>query len=512
MRFFGLAGLVMILSGLGAYYIARSDDLPLFSVLNLLGGLALVCAGGIIELRRFRGFSGVRSRRVVVRWSAIGLAVLGAVLGANALARGWHASLDLSANRIYTLSEQTLEVCARAARLPPAERPRLLLLKDALLASDFRLLLETYAHLCPALEFEEVLSADVPAAALPVVERIEVTVLACRPGRCEGSGFPTEVNITNALVRVLLDRTIEIHFLIGHGEGNLASATPTGYAGLAALLREEGHQLEALVGPASGAISTDVDVLALIAPARDLLAAEVESLETYLNDGGRLLVLLEPGIQTNLTKLLEAWGFGLPNAIILDRQGSALLPDPRPLSLLIHAYSAYHPITRKLTNRSMILAPGVRPVLPRRKPQPGDELKALAFSSRSAWLESDVAQVFSGRPVPENPPQESQGELPLAVAGRYARASGETRIVVIGDADFASNRLLGDLYNRDLILNAVLWLGEQEGGSPRPKVWTPDQDPFTIQQTLAYFYFMAFALPELLLLLGIRAWYRQRRS
>ena len=102
-------------------------------------------------------------------------------------------------------------------------------------------------------------------------------------------------------------------------------------------------------------------------------------------------------------------------------------------------------------------------------------------------------------------------ELPVAAAGRYPRDDGEARIVIIGDRDFASNRLLSALYNRDLLLNAVLWLAaDEEHISIRPKAWTPDQDPLTFQQTLAYFYFLAFALPEILLLLGIHAWYRQR--
>ena len=42
------------------------------------------------------------------------------------------------------------------------------------------------------------------------------------------------------------------------------------------------------------------------------------------------------------------------------------------------------------------------------------------------------------------------------------------------------------------------------------KAWTPNQDPLTLQQTVAYFYFLAFALPEALLLLGIFSWWRQR--
>ena len=101
---------------------------------------------------------------------------------------------------------------------------------------------------------------------------------------------------------------------------------------------------------------------------------------------------------------------------------------------------------------------------------------------------------------------------PLAAAGRYPRGEGtEARIVVIGDRDFASNRWLGSLYNLDLAMNALLWLAEEEQRvAIRPKAWTPDTHPLPLETTLGYFYSLAFALPEILLLLGIHAWYRQQ--
>ena len=83
--------------------------------------------------------------------------------------------------------------------------------------------------------------------------------------------------------------------------------------------------------------------------------------------------------------------------------------------------------------------------------------------------------------------------------------------MVVGDSDFASNRWLRALYNQDLALNSVLWLAQdEERVAIRPKSWTPDTHPLPLETTLGYFYSLAFALPELLLLLGIHAWYRQQ--
>ena len=155
--------------------------------------------------------------------------------------------------------------------------------------------------------------------------------------------------------------------------------------------------------------------------------------------------------------------------------------------------------------------PGVRPVLPARKPEPQDRMSGLAYSSRRAWAEQDVAGALSGREIgPDGGPMSGQ-EIPLAAAGRYPRGDAEARIVVVGDSDFASNHWLRALYNQDLALNALFWLADDEQRvTIRPKGWTPDTHPLPLETTLGYFYSLAFALPELLLLLGIYAWSRQQ--
>ncbi len=252
-------------------------------------------------------------------------------------------------------------------------------------------------------------------------------------------------------------------------------------------------------------------MLVVAGPERDLLPAELAALERYLERGGRLLALLEPGMSTNLELLLNRWGFELPPGVLADQASSPLLEDPKPISLLLRSYNPFHPVTRKLSNRTMLLVPSARLVVPAHKPQPEDQIEGLVFTSRSAWLETDVAGALADRSIAPDPAEASGREFPVAAAGRYLRNGTEARIVAIGDRDFASNRLLAALYNRDFFLNAILWLaGDDEHIAIRPKAWTPHQDPLTLQQTLAYFYFLAFALPEILLLLGIHAWYRQR--
>ena len=502
------AGLVMVLFGLGAYY--ATDKLSAFSIGNLLLGLALLVAAAFGLWWRTPGFRGVFPRRVASRSVAILVGVAAAVVLANAAVSDWPAMIDLTPQRLYTLSPQTLEVLRQIDESQDAP-PKILVFEDAPLVEEAQPLVRAYRAACPRLEVAELPLAEAPPEARPHAV-YEPAALVCRAQRCEPVGYVTEENLTTALIRVLAARELRAYFLLGHGEIDLADESDEGYSLLGKVLRSEGFAPRGWVGPGHTSMPEDADVLVIGAPERDLLAPELEQLDAYLTGGGSLLVLLEPGTRTNLEDLLERWGFDLPPGVIIDPRHTPLLRDPRPVSLVVNSFSPDHPISRHLSARTMMLVPTVRAVFAARKPEPDDHLREVAYASPYGWLETDIQAALHDRPVSPEPEEIGGREIPLAAAGRYPRGQAEARIVVVGDRDFPSNRLLNALYNRDLLLNALHWLVEQDSRiTLRPKAWTPRQDPLTLQETLTFFYFFAFALPEILLLLGIHAWARQRR-
>jgi len=520
MTFLPAAGLVMILVGVASYYATRSlHGLSAFSGANLALGVLLVLAGAAAQVRSFRGFSGAASRRVALRALSVFVAGLLAVIALDVAARRSTARLDLTVDRLYTLSDQTRALCAEldTDAGPPIE---LVFFEDALLAKDVRLLVAAYASACPRVAVRDASRKEPPAGARDLYTTSATTVIACRGEVCDPVGYPSERNITSALLRLASERVPRVFFLVGHGEVDLASQNDNGYSGLAALLRDQGFDVRALVGPATAELPAEADVVIAAAPERDLLPVELALLDRYLEGGGRLLALSEPALRSNFySDLLLRWGFDLEDGVIADDATSPLLEDPTPLNLLVHRFAPYNPVTRTLSRRTMVLMPTTRPVGLARKPQPDDRLERIAFASERAFVDRDLARALAGHGL-ARPADAASSEPPVAATGSYPRgevdpatdvAAREARIVVIGDRDFASNRLLDALYNRDLLLNAVRWLaGDEARIALSDKAWTPNQDPLTLQQTVAYFYFLAFALPEALLLLGIYAWWRNR--
>jgi ABC-type uncharacterized transport system involved in gliding motility auxiliary subunit len=96
-------------------------------------------------------------------------------------------------------------------------------------------------------------------------------------------------------------------------------------------------------------------------------------------------------------------------------------------------------------------------------------------------------------------------------AGRFPRGGKETRIVVFGDSDFASNRYLRALYDLDILLNSIHWAVEREAQiTLRPKIRDTVQFPMPLENALRTLYGVGLLVPELMLITGAVIWIRRR--
>jgi ABC-type uncharacterized transport system involved in gliding motility auxiliary subunit len=87
----------------------------------------------------------------------------------------------------------------------------------------------------------------------------------------------------------------------------------------------------------------------------------------------------------------------------------------------------------------------------------------------------------------------------------------ESRLVVFGDSDFVTNAYLNIPGNRDLFLNAINWLAQQENLiSIRPR--DPQNRGITMTNDLAQRIFLVsiLVIPGLILAAGVQAWWRRR--
>ena len=87
----------------------------------------------------------------------------------------------------------------------------------------------------------------------------------------------------------------------------------------------------------------------------------------------------------------------------------------------------------------------------------------------------------------------------------------EARLAVFGDSDFAANSSLGIRGNRDLVLNAVNWLAEQENLiSIRPRERRSRRITLTADQQFRIFIASLVLIPGLIVGAGVLTWWRRR--
>jgi ABC-type uncharacterized transport system involved in gliding motility auxiliary subunit len=155
----------------------------------------------------------------------------------------------------------------------------------------------------------------------------------------------------------------------------------------------------------------------------------------------------------------------------------------------------------------------------------GVSAQVLAKTSPNSWLKRDMEELKTelrseGRPL-LNERLDEKGPVPVAVVatvtlrrdGSSDKEPKKARIVVIGDSDFASNNYLNLSGNRDLFLNTVSWLAEEENLiAIRPKESGSFFTPVTANQERLVFWLSMIVLPAVVVGSGVATYIWRRQS
>lgn len=505
LRQLAIAGAIALAFGLGSSY--AIGEASLFASINLAAGGVALAVAALGGLRRLRGVGTPAARRLLLPRLALLVAVVIAavLLERGALRLGWR--LDWTSEQRFELSEAMQRELAKLTS--PLEMTFYRERGDPR-ARRTALLLASLARGRPIVLHERWLDEAQSEADQLGIQSSEAVVLQLGD-RFETVDRPTEGRLYEALWRLQNPGSTTLYATFGEGEANFEGVEPHGYSGLRTILETEGYSLRRLVTAAGANVPADAAAVLVVGPSRAFDDDAVRELGAYLAVGGGLIALLEPGVRSGLEPLLAEWGFDLPDGVIVDPPAGVTADGTTGRSSIASSYSQ-HPVTHGLGSRTLTLFLTARPILPVRKPQPDDELRALVFSSPQAWLAPALGRV-SRAVAPARPPDAVPQRWPFVAAGRYLRGGHQTRIALFGDASFADNGHLRALYNLDLLLNAVHWVAQREEAiALRPRLLTPNQDPLTPQQSLAMLYGVGLLLPELLLIAGGITWLRRRAA
>ncbi len=420
--------------------------------------------------------------------------VVAALAGLNYISVKKAKSWDLTKEKIYTLSDQTtgvlqslkepVKIQAFYAGSEPEyteldQRLRQYKAKTDKLTVEF---VDPFKH--PARVKEMNISQSGP--------RIIVT-----SGKKESRAKePSEEALTNALIEVTGGSTKKIYFTKGHGEHAVADNTERGLKQFVDNLKSEGFQTDEIVLAEHKEMPSDAQALVIAGPVGTFTDGEVKLVKDWVDKGGKVVAMMDPGAQVGLESAFVGWGIQVGNDEVID-------PEAQNPEIAIAQSYADHPITQPRSSPFALatIFPVARSVSKTQSSPAGWTVTELAKTGPRAW--GETSSISSGE-VRFDPGKDLKGPVSLAAT---ATKGNESRVVVIGNSLFASNgyyRLSG---NKDFALNSVSWTAKEESKiSIRPKQRKGNHLFLSAEQKRTMTLFAFDLLPFGLLLTGLVVW------
>jgi hypothetical protein len=409
----------------------------------------------------------------------ITLAVIAGIILINLIMGQFTPQIDLTDNRMFSLSEQTLQVIDSVDSAvtihglwrPGQERSDIIAVLDLYLARNKNFTLNIVDPLrYPGLvqKFDKDNEGISPGSIVVegpkgfrLISPREMYDLDYSRASYENpnpsvTGIAVERRLTSALLYAASGTTPAIYEIFGHQEISL------GDLGMQETVEQENYRLQTL-NLVQSDIPSDASALILNWPRSDLNQREAEKILGYLEKGGRFFVLVDYriGELPVLNEVLASYGMGFEYGRISENNP---LYNPVYATGLVNLEipdAAEHDITAPLKDKTetpvvLVDAMGIKELDVKRR---SVELKPLLISSPESFLRTDLNETSSNRTVSDLP-----GPHVLAMTAMdpswIQGNEPQTRIVAIGSGSLL---LYGSEFpwNLDLFMNSLTWLEDR---------------------------------------------------
>ena len=437
------------------------------------------------------------------------LVVVTALVIVNFLANRYDKSFDTTANKRYSLSDQTRKIVQGLK-----QDATITYFNQSTRFREGKDLLDEYARLSPRIHVDYVDPDKNPQLAREDGIRDFGSAVVEIGAKKDTAKEMTEEGITGSLIRDLKGNTRTVCFAAGSGEHQIDDSGRDGLSQFKDLLAKDDYESRAIDLLQAAEVPGDCTTLVVAGPTHDYLQPEVDAIKKYVEDGGRALFLLDPPLQMGtspiaangaLANLLAGWGVTLNKDLILDFNPIGQIAGTGPEVALVTQYAS-QPIVSGLKGTAIGL-PLARSL--DIKDTGKASVEKLFDSSESSLATSNL----NSSEINVRDPNNKKGPLTLAASGSYdtGKPNSQGRFVVVGSSTWASNRFLGFNGNSDLALNAVNWLASDEDLiSIRPKPEDDRRITMTSAQMSRVVLTSQFGLPLAVVFAGIAVWWNRR--
>jgi ABC-type uncharacterized transport system involved in gliding motility auxiliary subunit len=437
------------------------------------------------------------------------IVILAVLAVANFLANRYNKSFDATANKRFTLSDQTKKIFGdlkQDVTIQYFDRPNGLQTgKD---------LLDRYANLSSKVhvQYVDLLKNPTLARAANITREGEA-VVQLGPKREDAKTFDEE-GITGAMIRAMKGGERTICSVAGSGEHGLDDKSSNGLSDFQAAAQKDNYKVQPVNLLQKAEIPAECTVLVIAGPTGDYIQPQVDAIKKFVENGGHALFLLDPPLRLGrneisenaaLASLLSTWGVTPEKNLLLDENPVSQLVGLDATVPLVTTYES-HPIVNEMANQ----ATGF-PLSRSLDTKNTDKTTVSKLFSTSA--NSFATFNLSSAEIRIDPNKDKKGPFTLAVAATYStgKPNSQGRFIVVGDSRWAANSFLRFNGNRNLMLNMLNWLSSDEDLiSIRPK----EPEDRRISLTRAQFFVLRtvsqFFLPLIVIIGGVMVWFRRR--
>jgi ABC-type uncharacterized transport system involved in gliding motility auxiliary subunit len=455
--------------------------------------------------------------------------IIAVLAAANFLANRYDKSYDATANKQFTLSDQTIKV-VKGLKGPV----RITYFDDQTRFPTAHNLLERYANLSTKVRVDYIDPVKKPQQARAAGFSRDSNIIVDTGLRKEAAKALTEEEVTGALIRAEKTQTRNVYFLSAGGEYSTEETGPTGYSRLKDLLTKDNYKVQVLTPkgnapeagkainlnekqpqtPSNFEIPKDCTVLVVGGPQLAYTSTVVDAIKKYVEGGGHVLIMLDDPLRLSregqtqdspeLLSLLSSWGVTPDKDLVLDLSGvGQSLFGTGPEVPVIFQYEQQKIVS--VMQRIPTAFPLARSL----------DIKsngAATVDKMFGTSDDSIAVDDIGANGAIDPKKGKKGPFTLAAAGTTTGTT-KGRFVVFGTARWAQNNLMNSnaLGNRDLFSNSINWLSSDEDLiSIRPKETENQAMNLSGQRGAMMFWLSIVIFPLAVVGMGLGTWWQRR--
>ena len=199
------------------------------------------------------------------------LVFLGILVAVNYLGARQNKRWDLTANQVFSLSEQTIRI------LRELEQPVNVIVYERQDRQDIhRDRLEEFTYHTSQVKTEYIDPDREPARAQEAKIESLPTILIQYGGRTERVNSSNEQDLTNGLIKAVTGQAKKVYFTQGHGEKDPASSDRAGLSTIADALKQDNFAVESLLLVTQKTVPDDATIVVIAGATTDFFPPEIE--------------------------------------------------------------------------------------------------------------------------------------------------------------------------------------------------------------------------------------------